>query len=160
MIQIMRRIKQKLDYKDCEQILIRNTNGVLALKDDEYPYAVPLSYVYEDGYLYFHSALKGYKVDLINKNNNASFCIIDQDLIVPEKFTTFFRSVIVFGKVEIINDEAKKIKALRSLIRKYSKEYEIEGENEIAKFKDNASIYGLKIDYMSGKQAIELVNGN
>ena len=37
------------------------------LGDNDYPYAVPNSYVYASGRLYFHSALSGHIVDAIRK---------------------------------------------------------------------------------------------
>ena len=75
------------------------------LGDNDYPYAVPISYVYHDGKLYFHSALAGHKVDAILKCDKASFCVIEKDDVQPEKYTTFFRSVIAFGRIHIIEDE-------------------------------------------------------
>ena len=53
----MRRKKQELSQKEVEGILHKGTSGVLALLgDNDYPYAVPISYVYDDGKIYFHSA--------------------------------------------------------------------------------------------------------
>ena len=46
----------------------------------------------------FTCAVSGHKLDIIAKQNKVSFCIIDKDTIVPEKYTTYFRSVIVFGR--------------------------------------------------------------
>ena len=72
-------------------------SGVLAAAgEDDYPYAVPLSYVYCDFKLYFHCAKEGHKLEAIARNPKVSFCVIDQDQVVPEKYTTYFRSVIVF----------------------------------------------------------------
>lgn len=74
-----------------------------------------ISYVYHDGKLYFHSALAGHKVDAIRKCNKASFCVIEQDDVQPEKYTTFFRSVIAFGRIHIIEDEHEKLEVARML---------------------------------------------
>ena len=75
----MRRIKQLLSKEDTEAILHRQTAGVLAVQGDGgYPYAVPLSYVYEKGRLYFHCALQGHKLDAIANNPKVSFCVIDK----------------------------------------------------------------------------------
>jgi hypothetical protein len=57
-------------------VLERGTSGVLALAgDDGYPYAVPLSYVYCGGKLFFHSAVQGHKLDAIARCDKASFCV-------------------------------------------------------------------------------------
>ena len=90
----MRRKRQQLSDAESIDILKKSTSGTLALLgDDDYPYAVPISYVYQEGKLYFHSALAGHKVDAIRKCDKASFCVIEQDAVQPEKYTTFFRSV-------------------------------------------------------------------
>lgn len=94
----MRRKKQVLSQQEVVDIMHKGTSGVLALiGDNDYPYAVPISYVYDDGKIFFHSAKSGHKIDAILKNAKASFCVIDQDYIVPEEYTTYFRSVIAFG---------------------------------------------------------------
>ena len=104
----MRRSRQELSREECEAILKEGTSGVLALLGDgDYPYAVPLSYVYEDGKIYFHCAKTGHKLDAIRRQEKASFCVIGQDQILPEKFTTCFSSVIVFGKVRILEEEGE-----------------------------------------------------
>ena len=107
MFREMRRKRQALSASEVAEILHIGTSGVLALLGDgEYPYAVPLSYVYDEGKLYFHSATSGHKIDAAERSAKASFCVIDQDSIRPEKYTTF-RSVIVFGRIRVITDEKK-----------------------------------------------------
>ena len=102
----MRRKRQQLSEEESIGILQKATAGTLALLGDNgYPYAVPISYVYANGKLYFHSSLSGHKVDAIRNCDKASFCVIDKDDVQPEKYTTFFRSVIAFGRIHIIEDE-------------------------------------------------------
>ena len=67
-----------------------------------YPYGVPLSYVYHNGKLYFHCAKAGHKLDAIRREGKCSFCVIGQDQVVAEKYTTLFRSVIAFGQVRVL----------------------------------------------------------
>ena len=82
----MRRSRQALSQADCEKILKTATAGVLAVTGDGgYPYAVPLSYVYAEGRLYFHCAGSGHKLDAISADDRVSFCVIDRDEIHPEK---------------------------------------------------------------------------
>ena len=62
----MRRKRQQLSEEESIGILQQATAGTLALLGDNgYPYALPISYVYDDGKLYFHSAMSGHKVDTI-----------------------------------------------------------------------------------------------
>ena len=72
----MRQKKQELSRQEIADILHKGTSGVLALLgDNDYPYAVPISYVYDDGKIYFHSAKSGHKIDAIQRTEKASFCV-------------------------------------------------------------------------------------
>ena len=153
----MRRNRQQLSREECECILNRCTSGVLALAGDSgYPYAVPLSYVYADGAIIFHSAVEGHKVDAIKRDNRCSFCVIEQDEIKPAEFTTYFRSVIAFGRIRILETVDEKVQALRLLGRRYSPGDEPGLQHEIDKSLDHVLLLRLNIDHLSGKQAIEL----
>ncbi len=154
----MRRNRQQLSREECECILNRCTSGVLALAGDSgYPYAVPLSYVYADGAIIFHSAVEGHKVDAIKRDNRCSFCVIEQDEIKPAEFTTYFRSVIAFGRIQILENYDEKVQALRLLGRRYSPGDEPGLQREIDKSLDHVLLLRLNIDHLSGKQAIELL---
>lgn len=159
MFREMRRKRQLLSMKDCAAILERGTSGVLALSgDDGYPYAVPLSYVYEQGKLYFHSAKSGHKLDAIRRCAKASFCVIDQDQIVPREYTTYFRSVIAFGCVHILEDDMEKRSAIGALARKYAPEDNDENRTSaIDREWKPLCMLEMTIEHLSGKEAIELV---
>jgi len=117
----MRRKRQQLSESESIGILQKATSGTLALLGDNgYPYAVPISYIYHEGKLYFHSALSGHKVDAIRGCDKASFCVIEQDDVQPKKYTTFFRSVIAFGRIHIIEDENEKMTTARLLGNRYN----------------------------------------
>ena len=155
----MRRFKQLLDNERCKEILNRNTSGVLALLgDDGYPYSVPLSYHLINNQLVFHGAKNGHKIDAMKNYDKASFCVIDQDQIVPEKYTTYFRSVICFGKMEIIEDDTLKKELVSKLAGKYRPDFIEERDKEIDREFRQLCVFVLNIDQMTGKEAIELVN--
>ena len=157
----MRRHRQQLSREECERILGRCTSGVLALTGDGgYPYAVPLSYVYADGAIIFHSAVEGHKVDAIRRDNRCSFCVIEQDEIKPAEFTTYFRSVIAFGRIQILENDNEKVRALRLLGSRYSPGDEHGLQREINKSLDHVLLLRLDVEHLSGKQAIELVRAN
>ena len=154
----MRRKKQSLPQQEIADILHKRTSGVLALLgDNDYPYAVPISYVYDDGKIYFHSAKRGHKIDAVQKTAKASFCVIDKDFFVPEEYTTYFRSVIAFGQIKVIEDESEKRAAIEKLAIKYAPE-------DTAANRDHAinrewkplCMLEMTIDYITGKEAIEL----
>lgn len=155
MFRKMRRIKQLLSKEETEEILRTCTSGTLALSGDDYPYAVPMSYVYENGKIYFHSALSGHKIDAIQHCEKASFCVVSEDCILPEKFTTVYVSVIAFGKIRIITDNDEKRKAITLLSDKYSPNLEAEREKEIDQSFDHMHMLELTIEHMTGKEGIE-----
>ena len=153
----MRRNRQQLSREECERILGRCTSGVLALAGDGgYPYTVPLSYVYADGAIIFHSAVQGHKVDAIKRDSRCSFCVIEQDEVKPAEFTTYFRSVIAFGRIHILEDADEKVQALRLLGRRYSPDDEPGLQHEIDKSMHHVLLLRLDIEHLSGKEAIEL----
>ena len=160
MFRDMRRKKQALTLEENIEILQRGTSGVLALLGDEdYPYAVPLNYVYHDNKIYFHCAKSGHKLDAVRKHGKASFCIIDHEQLVPEEYTTYFKSVIAFGKIRIMEDEKEMRKAIEMLAVKYSPTPKDDkaAEREINGAWDRLCMLELTIEHVSGKQAIELV---
>ena len=159
MFREMRRNKQVMSSEKALDVLKNATSGVLAVSgDDDYPYAVPLSFVYNDGKIYFHSAREGHKVDAIRNNDKASFCVISKDEIVPEEFTTYFRSVIAFGKIKIISDEAEIMETLNMLALKYSRPDDVAGRKRVIESSlSNVLMMELDIEHLSGKEAIELV---
>ena len=159
MFREMRRKRQLLPAEESVAILERMTNGTLALHgDDGYPYAVPVSYVYADGKIYFHTAVKGHKIDAILRNAKVSFCVVEQDDVRPAEFTTYFRSVIAFGKARILEGEDEKLSALRLLADKYSQGEE-SMEAEIAKSFSHLLMVEIAVEHLTGKESIELARG-
>ena len=159
MFRELRRKRQALSNEACSEILHRGTSGVLALAGDEgYPYAVPISYVYDGEKLYFHGAKAGHKLDAILREPKASFCVIDQDQIVPEEYTTYFRSVIAFGRIRILEDEEEKRAAIEKLALKYAPDDSAENRRRaIDREWKPLCMLEMSIDHLSGKEAIELV---
>ena len=154
----MRRKRQLLSEEESIAILQKATAGTLALLgDNDYPYAVPISYVYADGRLYFHSALSGHKVDAIRKCDKASFCVIEQDEVHPEKYTTFFRSVIAFGRIHIIEDETEKLETARMLGNRYNPNQEEALQKELENGLSRMLMIRFDIEHLTGKEAIELM---
>lgn len=158
MFREMRRKKQALPANENIELLKKGTSGVLAVSgDDHYPYAVPLSYVYVDSKIYFHSASEGHKLDAIKKNEKVSFCVIGQDAIQPELYTTYFRSVIVFGKARILTDPAEKRNAIELLAEKYSPTYEEGRKKEIDHLFDKLVMVEIDIKHITGKESLALL---
>jgi nitroimidazol reductase NimA-like FMN-containing flavoprotein (pyridoxamine 5'-phosphate oxidase superfamily) len=154
----MRRKRQQLSNEESIAILEKATAGTLALLGDEgYPYAVPISYVYHEGKLFFHSALAGHKVDAIRNCDKASFCVIEQDDVQPKKYTTLYRSVIAFGRIHIVEDEQEKLATARMLGNRYNPNDEESLRQEIEKGFSRMLMLRFDIEHLTGKEAIELM---
>ena len=158
MFQKMRRFKQELKQNEIERILQSNTSGILAVIDNGgYPYTVPLSFVYANGKIYFHSTKVGHKIDAIKNCKKATFCVVDKDDVQPEKYTTFYKSVIAFGHIEIVDDMNENLSAINELGEKYYPNHDKELQREIDKFKTAFLIIRFDIEHITGKQAVELL---
>ena len=160
MFREMRRKRQQATDEEARRILNDGTSGVLALSgDDGYNYAVPISYALDGDKIYFHAAPAGHKIDAMRRNERVSFCVIDQDVIVPEKFTTHFRSAIAFGRIRIVenDDDPEKRRGLELLMDKYSPEVsDEERAKELSKMRA-CVVPVLDIEHLTGKIAKELV---
>ena len=158
MFREMRRKNQQLSKEEAEKILKRGTSGVLALGGgEEYPYAVPISYVYQDGKIYFHSAREGQKVDAVRKWGKASFCVVDADQVMPEEYTTYYRSAIAFGRIRILTDKTEILQALQLLADRYLPGGRRFGEEELQQKYPSLSMLEMEVEHLTGKEAIELI---
>jgi hypothetical protein len=158
MFREMRRKKQSLSKDTAIEILKASTSGVLAVSgDNDYPYTVPLSHVYQDGKLYFHCAREGHKIDGIQRNNKVSFCVIDQDEVIQESFATLYRSVTVFGRARILTEDSERRSALECLVQKFSPDYIEQGQREIERDWDRVCVLEVSIEHITGKVAQDLV---
>jgi uncharacterized protein len=158
MFRPMRRKRQQLSETETIAMLQSATSGVLAVQgDDDYPYAVPLSFAYEDGKLFFHAARGGHKIDAIERSDKVSFCVIAADDVVQSTFTTHFRSAIVFGRMRVLTDDEEKRHALMRLAEKYSPDFMHAAGAEIDGQWKKTCAMELAVEHMTGKAAIEIV---
>lgn len=159
MFREMRRSKQLLSGEDTLAVMNRCKNGALAcIGDDDYPYSVPLSYVYYNDKIYFHSAKAGHKIDGIAKNPKVSFSVIDEDTIVSEEYTSYFRSVIAFGLARVVEGD-EWVEAFKALVEKYSGDQPEETKHKEIRECTESHIIAIDVEHITGKEAIELVKG-
>ena len=158
MFRPMRRSGQALGMDACKEVLSRGTSGVLALLGDGgWPYAVPMSYAFDGEKLYFHCAREGHKLDAIRREARASFCVVDRDDVKPAEYTSYFRSVIIFGRVRVLEDEAQMRAAIELLARRYFPEDSAENRRRaIEREWAGLCMLEMDIEHMSGKEAKEL----
>ena len=161
MFREMRRKNQQMSDEEARDILAAATSGVLALAGENgYPYAVPMSFAYdeESGRLLFHTARVGHKMTAIERCDKASFCVIAEDAVVPSRFTTYYRSVIVFGSIRIITDDHEKMAAIHKLAVKYAPEAtEAQHREMIDRTWDRFCMLEMSIAHITGKVGSALI---
>ena len=151
MFREMRRKDKEKSTEDITRIIQDGEYGVLStIGENGYPYSTPLSYTYIDGSIYFHSAKVGEKLDNIAYNENVCFCIVGGTNVLPEKFSTEYESVVIFGKASIVEDEDKK-NVFISILNKYSKNFMKEGLVYIDRAISNTTVIKITIDKVTAK---------
>ncbi len=151
MFKELRRKDRKMGDLETIEILEKGNYGVLSTLDKNgYPYGVPLSYVYINNSIYFHSAVEGNKIDNIINNNKISFCVVGEHKSIPEKFTVKYKSVILFGNTTEVDGDEKK-EALLGLIKKYSQKYIEEGKKYIDRDIQKTKVLKINIEHLCGK---------
>jgi nitroimidazol reductase NimA-like FMN-containing flavoprotein (pyridoxamine 5'-phosphate oxidase superfamily) len=153
MFREMNRKKQQLSEAECVEILKQEVRGVLSvLGDDGYPYGMPLNHYYceEDGKLYFHSGKTGHKIDAIRRADKASFCVYDGGFRREGEWALNIRSVIVFGRIEMIEDREEIYRMARLLSYKFTRD-EAYIAREIEKSGPGTLMFALRPEYMTGK---------
>jgi nitroimidazol reductase NimA-like FMN-containing flavoprotein (pyridoxamine 5'-phosphate oxidase superfamily) len=145
--------KAIMDKKEIENIIRKATVCRIALSDDGEPYVFPVNYGYREGFLYFHSAKQGYKIEVIKKNPRVSFQMdTDVEIISAEKacdWSIKYRSVIGFGKAEFIQSLEEKRLALETIMSHYSNEDFTFSDESLA----SVCILRIPIEKMTGKMS-------
>lgn len=155
MFRPMRRFKQQLDKERCCEILRTEKRGVLSvIGDGGYPYTVPLNFVYDNGNLYFHCAVTGHKTDALKNDPKASFCVMTGGELSEDGWSYFVESVIVFGRVTVVENEDVRTEKLRELGNKYFPDSRIT-EKELAENAGRALVLELSAEHLSGKRVHE-----
>ncbi len=153
MFRNLRRIKQQLTQEECISVLKNEVRGVLSvLGDNGYPYGVPINYWYseDENKIYFHGCREGHKIDSIKKCDKVSFCVYDKGIQVEGKKGLDYKSVIVFGRIKIVDDFDKTI----DICRKLSQQFDFGDdyiEEEIKKFAKFVLCLELTPEHICGK---------
>ena len=153
MFREMRRFKQQLGDEDCLAVLQTARRGVLSVHgDDGYPYAVPLNFVFDPDTrtLYFHMAVSGHKLDAIERDSRVCFTVMDDGYKVEGDWAWYVRSVVVFGKAEVVKNEAMRDRWLRALAAKYFPPAE-DVEDDMRRNAPRALVVAVKAAHISGK---------
>jgi nitroimidazol reductase NimA-like FMN-containing flavoprotein (pyridoxamine 5'-phosphate oxidase superfamily) len=138
---------------EVEAILAEATVCRLAMCDGDQPYVVPLSFGYRDGTLYFHTAMEGKKLCILEKNNRVCFEVdVDQELKRgdrPWEFGVKYRSVIGFGAASFVVDPSEKAAALDIFVEHYA----VSPEEYPEALLKVTKVLKVEIDSMTGRKS-------
>ena len=153
----LKRIKQALEKEECAAILAKETRGVLSLNGTNgYPYAFPINFYYEasENAVYFHCGKIGYKLDCVKSDPRACFTVTEQGERKSGEWWLTARSVIAFGKIDVIEEPSKVSDISRKLCAKFTQD-EAYVEKEIKDYLPQTICLALSIDHISGKRVKE-----
>lgn len=153
MFRPMRRFKQLISDEECKEVLRSEPRGVLSVIGDEgYPYGIPMDHWYSesDGKLYFHCAREGHKLDAIRECNKVSYCVMDKGFRKDGEWALNIRSVVIFGRIRIVDDEEKRIEIGTNLCRKFTDD-ESYIANEVKNALPRALCLELTPEHITGK---------
>ena len=151
----MRRTDKEITTRsEIDEIINKAEVCRLAFAKDNEPYLVPVSYGYDGKSIFVHTAKEGKKIEFLKSNDRVCFEFeIDAKIVTHEtigcKWTASFKSVIGFGKMQRITNEADALFALNQIMLKYSgKEWDFTN-------KDISRVYlwKIEIEEISGKKS-------
>jgi len=154
--ELMRKNKA-IDMDACIALLTQETRGVLSvLGDNEYPYGMPMNHYYneEDKCIYFHCGKAGHRLDALKKHDKVSFCVYDKGSAKEGEWALEVRSVIVFGRMEIVSDMDAVISITTKLCHKFTQD-ENYIQNEIRQYAAGTLLLKLTPEHISGKCIME-----
>ncbi|MEN6473524.1 MAG: pyridoxamine 5'-phosphate oxidase family protein [Syntrophaceae bacterium] len=135
-----------------EAILMQATVCRLAMCDEGWPYVVPLNFGYQDKRLFFHTAERGRKLDILTRNDRVCFEVDSEHKILESSaacgWSMRFASVIGFGRARLIDDPAYKREALDIIMRHYSDRLYTYPDDILTK----TAIIRVDIESMTGKR--------
>lgn len=100
-------------------------------QEDGWSRVTPLNFAYDRSFFYFHGSIAGEKMRQMARNDKVSFTVAKEYAVIPSYFTdphlacpasTFFKSVMVQGRVERVENLEEKAYALTLLMNKLQPE--------------------------------------
>jgi len=157
MFRELRRSNKKLAAEECIHLLKTENRGVLFVNGDNgYPYGMPMNHFYneEDGKIYFHCGKAGHRLDALKKDDKVSFCVYDTGYCNPGEWALNVKSVIVFGKMAIVDDMDKIVDITTKLCHKFTQDAEYI-KKEIENYARATLLLELTPEHICGKMVVE-----
>ncbi len=157
MFRPLKRANKQISAEECVDILVRETRGVLSVNGDNgYPYGMPMNHFYsaEDGCIYFHCGRAGHRLDALRRSDKVSFCVYESGYREEGEWAYRVRSVIVFGRIEIVDDLREVIRITTPLCHKFTQD-ENYIQNEIERSANQTLLLKLVPEQICGKSVRE-----
>jgi len=151
------------DQQQIEAFLLSSRIGILALRGESFPYAVPVNYIWYKDAIYFHGMGSGKKNALLAQNPPVCFTIYAEHGTVidpvPCHADTAYMSVMIFGKAEKLIDFAESAVIMQKMLDKYMPNYYSQPltGNLMEKYKSSldgngVGIYRIQADIVTAKE--------
>lgn len=151
MFREMRRKDKMLTKEEMLEIMKTAEYGVLStVGEDGWPYGVPVNFVYDNEKIYFHAALTGQKLENFSFNNKVSFCVVKDVELIPEDFSTRFKSVIAFGEVSEVPEEGKN-DIYKLIVEKFSMDFMASGMEYARTDGPKAKVFQIDVQNIAAK---------
>lgn len=157
MFRELTRKNKQISSDDCIEILKTETRGVLSvIGDGGYPYGMPMNHFYNeaDGKIYFHCGKAGHRLDALKRDGRVSFCVYDRGHKNLDEWAFKVKSVIIFGKIQIVDDMDRIIEISTRLSHKFTQDDEYI-KNEIEKYAAGTLLLVLTPEHICGKVVTE-----
>ena len=146
--------RQITDSSEIEQVLKDGEIISVAMCHEDQPYVLPFNYGYLNGKVYIHSALKGFKLDVLEKNPKVSFNVVTDIQLLPSEKTSdcsvAYSSVVGFGRVRIVEDPDEKMAALEAVMLQYYP------KNDAWEYPDKVvaacMVWCIEVEHLTGKR--------
>ena len=143
--------------EDCIRLLENEKRGVLSiLGDDGYPYGMPMNHWYdaETGCIWFHVGHGGHREDALAQCNKVSYCVYNEGWTEPGEWVKHVTSVIVFGRMEIIDNTDEILRVTTALTQKFTPD-EAFLQYELENFAHETRLLRLIPEHVCGKHVTE-----
>ncbi|MBR4090770.1 MAG: pyridoxamine 5'-phosphate oxidase family protein [Mogibacterium sp.] len=153
MFRTMRRSPQALSHEEMIELLKTETRGVMSVQGDNgYPYGYPINHYYDEeaNKIYIHGATFGHRVSAVKKDPKVSYCVFGGEYHKEGDWAKYVKSVIIFGKAELVEDADEIVRISRLLCDKFPCPPEYV-EHEIEKDAPRTLVIAINIENMNGK---------
>jgi len=157
MFRELARKNKQISMKECVEILNQEKRGVLSvLGDADYPYGMPMNHWYDEkeNVIWFHCGKVGHRLDALRRHDKVSFCVYDQGYREEGDWALNIRSVIVFGRMEVVDDMDTIVDVTTRLSHKFTLD-DAYIQKEIQQSAKGTLLLRLKPEHICGKRIKE-----